>query len=390
MPHVTCQRFEIRAGQQRLALRCLLHDGDSTIRAVSVEPLPPPAPTARRLSRRRRLLFALVPLAALLLGAELVIRLVRAPGHFGSFRDLRTDLMKRNYPAERHPVLGYVPRAGFASRDNHWGTEVSIDADGMRKNGQAPPPAGARVIAAVGDSFTFGDEVDDDASWPAALERELCQPVKNGGVFGYSLAQAVLRAEAMLERFPVDAVVVSFVPDDLTRCEYSKRYTPLPWFDFAGDGIVLRNVPLDHDAASRAPGKAWKDALGHSALLDAIFANTARAWWFEDEKQVSVPSLVGRGPDLGRKLLERIAAACRARGAHLLVILQGDRAHEPSAAVLRHAETKGIQTLDLVARFLALQAQDSSLQKKWFRGHMTREGNGWVAREVAAALRARR
>ncbi|MFY9341516.1 MAG: hypothetical protein WAT39_03440, partial [Planctomycetota bacterium] len=83
---------------------------------------PSPRPPLRR---RRRLLFAFVPVLAILLVAEVVIRLVRAPGHFGSFRELRTDLLKRNYPAERHPVLGYVPRADFASRDNHWGTQVS-------------------------------------------------------------------------------------------------------------------------------------------------------------------------------------------------------------------------------------------------------------------------
>ena len=92
------------------------------------------------LSRRRRLFFALVPLAVILLGAEIVIRAVRAPLHFGSFRTLRLDLLARNYPAERDPLLGYVPRPNFGSRDNHWGTVVTIDADGMRKNGAAPPP----------------------------------------------------------------------------------------------------------------------------------------------------------------------------------------------------------------------------------------------------------
>lgn len=350
----------------------------------------PSSPPKHPLSRRRRLLFAFVPLLAVLLVAEIVIRLVRAPTYFGSFRDLRTDLLKRNYPAERHPVLGYVPRKNFQSRDNHWGTVVSIDEDGMRRNGAQPPPPGARVIAAVGDSFTFGDEVDDDASWPAQLEVELQQPVKNGGVFGYSLAQAVLRAEAMLERFSVDAVVVSFVPDDLTRCEYSKRYTLLPWFQFVGNDIALRGVPIDHDAPSPDSSKALKDLLGHSALLDGILANTVRAWWFENEKQVTVPELAGKGPELGKKLIERLAGKCRERNAHLLVVLQGDKVLPMAVTVLDHAKTLGIATLDLATRFSALQQQDPSLHRKWFRGHMTREGNGWVAREVAAALRTRR
>lgn len=353
----------------------------------------PPAETTPRarapLSRRRRLLFALVPLFALMLVGEVVIRLVRAPLHFGSFRDLRVDLMARNYPAERHPTLGYAPRPDFASRDNHWGTQVSIDGDGMRRNGPSAPPAGDRVIAVVGDSFTFGDQVDDDATWPAQLEGILGKPVKNGGVFGYSLTQAVLRAEAMLERFPVATLVVSFIPDDLNRCEYEKRYTPVPWFDLDGDSIVLRNVPIP-DAPPDDAAKRWKNALGHSALVDAVLANTCKAWWFENEKQVKVPHLEGKGRDLGKKLIERIAANCRTRGVHLFVLLQDKKPDDAALAVLRHAESLGVPVLDLASKYAALVAAGPGAHDGWFDGHMTRAGNRWVAEELANALRAPR
>ncbi len=347
------------------------------------------APRPRTLSRRRRLLFALLPLAALLFAAEVVIRLARAPLHFGSFRDLRVDLLRRNYPAEPHPQLGYAPRPNFCSRDNHWGTAVSIDADGLRRNGDGPAPPGATFVAAVGDSFTFGDQVDDDASWPAQLEQLIGRPVKNGGVFGYSLTQAVLRGEWLLARFPVSTLVVSFIPDDLARCEYRKRYTPVPWFDLRGDELVLQPLPpAGSETADSA--KWWKDLLGHSALLDAVFANTRRAWWFEDEKQVPVPHLRGRGREIGQKLVERIDAACRARGVQLLLVLQGDAPHPDATAVLRHAEARGVQTLDLIDRFLAAKQLDPEVQTRWFDGHMTRSGNRWVAEQIAAALAAPR
>src|SRR5690606_25037038 len=109
-----------------------------------------------------------------------------------------------------------------------WGTRVTIDADGFRGNGPPAPPG--RPVLAVGDSFTFGDQVDDDETWPAYLERILQRPVRNGGVFGYSLAQAVLRAEEEVPRLGADWLVVSFIPDDIVRCELAKRYAPLPWF----------------------------------------------------------------------------------------------------------------------------------------------------------------
>lgn len=317
--------------------------------------------------------------------AEVTIRLVRAPLHFGSFRALRVDLMQRNYPAELHPTLGYVPRAHFDSQDNHWGTHVSIDADGMRRNGDGPPPPGDRVVAAVGDSFTFGDQVDDDASWPAQLEQMLGRPVKNGGVFGYSLSQIVLRGEAMLARFPVTELVVSFIPGDLERCGFSKRYTPVPWFDIGAQGLIL-HLPPPAGTEPSTSAKRWKDALGHSALLDAVLANTVRAWWFENEKQVPVPHLHGRGKEIGKLLVERIAAACRARGVRLLLVLQGDAPFADATEVMAHAASIGVQTLDLIERFGALSLQDPDLHERWFDGHMTPEGNRWVAAQIAAAL----
>lgn len=341
-----------------------------------------------RRSRRHRFWFALVPVTALLLVGEVTVRLVRAPSHFGSFRDLRVDLMRRGYPAVNDPRLGYVPKPGFAGADNHWGTRVTIDSDGCRRNGTAPPPAGERCVVAVGDSFTFGDQVDDDATWPAQLERNLGRPVKNGGVFGYSFVQSILRAEDLIARFPVETLVVSLISDDLPRSEYSKRYTPVPWFDLQDGGIVLRNSPVEDtsDPTERSQ-RPLKNVLGHSALLDALLANTLRQRWIEDEKQVPIPHLQGRGHLVGRKLTERIAAACLARGTRLLLVLQGKEPTDEALAMLRHAEAHGIATLDLATAYDQQLAAGPDLAARYFAGHMTRQGNGWVADRIAAALR---
>ena len=54
------------------------------------------------------------------------------------------------------------------------------------------------LTLAAGDSFTFGDEVNDDESWPAALEQLTGRRVINAGVPGFGLDQAVLRAEQLM------------------------------------------------------------------------------------------------------------------------------------------------------------------------------------------------
>lgn len=352
--------------------------------------MPAPAPARPPLPLRRRLLFAAIPLLALLVVGELAVRAVRAPLHFGSFRDLRTDLLKRNYPAAKDPQLGYVPKAGFASRDNHWGTLVSIDADGLRRNGPNPPPPGERVVVCVGDSFTFGDEVDDDASWPAQLEQAIAKPVKNGGVFGYSFAQTALRAEQLLPRIAADALVVSLIPDDVKRCEQSKRYSEIPWFDVAGDELVLRNVPVPDSDRSELDRQWVRRLLGHSALCDTICWNVAPVWWAGGAREAWVhPRPFGR--TIVAKLLARLQAQCRARGVRLLLVLQD--VAEPSAegredgrAVVAAAAALGIETLDLQAEFDALAAREPELKQRWFVGHMAPAGNAWVAGRIADTL----
>ena len=59
---------------------------------------------------------------------------------------------------------------------------------------QASPGA---PILAVGDSFTFGDEVNDGQTWPAQLQLLTGRRVLNGGVSGYGFDQIVLRAEQL-------------------------------------------------------------------------------------------------------------------------------------------------------------------------------------------------
>ena len=122
-------------------------------------------------------------------------------------------------------------------------------------------------------------------------------------------------------------------------------------------------------------------------IVVSALANVARAWWFENEKQVTVPHLKGRGGEIGERLVDRIAARCRAANVRLLILLQGDTPRDDALAVLAHARERGVATLDLATEFRALHAKDPGLHERWFRGHMTREGNGWVAERVAAALR---
>src|SRR5580658_4271220 len=87
-------------------------------------------------------------------------------------------------------LLGYVPRPGYHD------FRLRIDSNGLRFTGEEHhtnlPP-----ILAVGDSYTFGEDVSDSETWPAYLQRLTGQRVLNGGVSGYGFDQIVMRAELL-------------------------------------------------------------------------------------------------------------------------------------------------------------------------------------------------
>ena len=325
----------------------------------------------------------------LLLASEIVARvdrgtLLRLENH----RLLRLERSRRGYPTMKDPRLGYVPIPSYSSRDNLWMKQVTIDENGFRSNGVAIRPEG-RPIVAVGDSFTFGDEVNDDESWPAWLEKSLERPVINGGVFGYSFGQSILRAEEILDEQSADWLIVGFIPSDIQRCEYAKWYAWKPYFALKDQGLALHYPPAETQSldAGEARLKRFKNALGYSALLDSVLAHTpARSWWFINERTIRAHP-PGAGLEISRRLVNRIAAHSLEKGYRLLLVVQGHTADDRATALIEHARQTGVATLDLIAEFLAREEGDSGLRNRYFQGHMTAEGNRWVANHISRYIR---
>jgi hypothetical protein len=147
-------------------------------------------------------------------------------------------------------LLGYVPREGFSASINApgWhGDKLTIRKDGFRSNGSEPPPLPAEVLV-VGDSFTFGEQVSDNETWPACLERKLGRGVDNGGVGGYGTAQALRRASLKLAEKSYNTLVLSTLveTDDWNfgrdRLSYRNGF-PKPTVIYTKNGIGWSAVP---------------------------------------------------------------------------------------------------------------------------------------------------
>lgn len=284
--------------------------------------------------------------------------------------------------------LGWAPIPGSSGTDQH-GNPVTILADGTRSNGAPVPLSTVGRVLAVGDSFVFGDEVADTESWPAQLERRLGRQVINGGVNGYGLDQAVLRAKDLIVRHRPEILVFSVFPDDIPRCGLSQRHRPKPFFELLpGERVALRNVPVP---VVRDGWWQWlKKASALAQRIGGLIDPPDMAVAHQEHEHVAA------------LLLQELAEFGRAQGVEVLLLLQyNDLAESQREMVnrvlyfVRRAATARIVDLYPLQRQIRERSVDEyarlfiTFDYKGERRirHMNATGNAFVAGVMAAELK---
>ena len=296
----------------------------------------------------------------------------------------RTTLAEGDRGRYRHdPQLGHVPRAGYS------GAGTTIEEDGLRRTGATLP---GPPILAVGDSFTYGDEVDDGQTWPAQLQALTGRRVLNGGVSGYGFDQSVLRAEQLAPKVKPAAIVVSFIADDIRRTEMRRLWSAdKPYFVLEDGALVPRGVPVPEraDPASTLTPAQW--VLGYSYAFDLLLRPLDLLHdWYGDHKR-ALPA--GLGPTIACRLADRLADLQKTSGAPVIVLAEYDPVvwDDPAFAaeqrkltggLLACADKAGLQTIDSFDA-LAATASPRQLYVTW---HMNEAGNRVVAALVARKL----
>jgi lysophospholipase L1-like esterase len=299
--------------------------------------------------------------------------------------DARTVLAETDRGRYVHdPQLGYVPRAGHAS------SGVTIEASGLRRTGEAL--AGAPILA-VGDSFTFGDEVDDGQTWPAQLQSLTGRRVLNGGVSGYGVDQIVLRAEQLAASFKPAVIVVAFIADDIRRTEMRRLWSAdKPYFAIDGGKLDLLGVPVPPRADPRTTLTFWQRTLGYSYLFDFILRRLDLLHdWFGDHVRVQPP---GTGERIACELARRLAELRRSSGAEVIVMAEYDPVvwDDPAFSAEQRRMTRGM--LDCAAKAglttidsfdaMAATGKPRQLYGLW---HLNEAGNRLIAKLVAEKLK---
>jgi hypothetical protein len=312
---------------------------------------------------------------------------------FANFRKRWIALEQVKDPAIFDPELGWIPNQGVwkSANDVAGNFTYTILEDGIRSNGSGEVPDPPEAILAVGDSTTFGDEVSDQETWPAQLEKLSGRRVINGGVFAYGIDQAFLRLKGLLRRDRPSTVIFSFTPDDIARCQMSERSRAKPYFDLKDGQLKLENVPVPPPSPFHNESKLVI-ALEHSLLVHTVMRRLYPDWWVgyhstqvHDEQQ---------GRLIACALLHELEGLAKTRGFKLIVLVQHleeEPFSETTAAksVLKCLSDPATRVLDLEPALSEVKAEDPARYNRLYfgmRSHMTAEGNQFVALEIYKLL----
>ncbi|MFT7678575.1 MAG: hypothetical protein ACI8QC_002568 [Planctomycetota bacterium] len=380
-------------------------------------------------SNRRRLMAVTLGVLVGLVGVDLALGKLKAEESklwppLGTFQDpaLRVMLEKRlgrervrasgandGFDAE----LGWVTRPGAHKGALEEGWINSIGARGKREYSPLPEPGRLRVVC-VGDSFTFGSEVEDTHSWPARLEAaDASIEALNFGVGGYGTDQALLRLRRDACDLGAQAVVTGLLLENILR--NVNRLRPLlyadvthpvvkPRFLLVGGELELLPHPFPTRAGLLESALAG-ELRGHVAEHEfwtasdpwPAFSNLAR-WWSarQDKVERNIPRLWQATEDEPYRLTLALLEAMRDQaldcGAeHFAVILflsrpvlESFKGQAPAwyQHLLADLAARGITAIDLYAQFLQAHASGDL----YLQTHFTPAGNALAAEAVRAWL----
>lgn len=288
--------------------------------------------------------------------------------------------------------LGWVPLPNVSQEK--WGGKINTLDDGIRSNGDSGPLKPGTFMA-VGCSFTFGDEVPDDQTWPAYLEKLTRRRVLNAGVSSYGLDQSVLRAEKLIPKYHPDVVIISLVYDTIYRMQQSVRNGICkPYFDVVNGQVVVKNQPIPFKPHAQLDW--FRSAFGHSYLVHKLMAKWFPKYWWKDTMRDECTVKIDWSkvvPGMLKKLEEDIPPGTRI----ILLVHDNINLNETRYRIVEmmlpqwRKELKRVEICNLVPAMMILKAQNPQefeslfLPPNSFR-HYSAKGNAWLAFMLSKAL----
>lgn len=337
---------------------------------------------------KAKVLLSLTGIVFIFLVLEVGARVYKGEYGFRNFLEDRINLFRSAYPVQFDPELGWIPEENFSNTVNIWKTNVSILEDGIRFNGNeenSDLKEDSDLILAVGDSFTFGDEVSDNETWPAVLKKIANKKVVNGGVFGYGIDQSFLRMKVLVAKYNPDIVIFSFIPADVGRSQLSKRTSyPKPYFEVQNGNLVLKEDHITLPPEKRLD--PLRKILGYSFFTHGFMMNVFRKYWFLGFRESEL--VHSDGQEVACLIFKEIKNFALMEGIKDIYILVQYPKH-PNEHIfpqldklLQCVDQNYLVLIDLRSDLISLKNNDYKKYKTFFsieHDHMTFEGNRFVA-----------
>ena len=117
----------------------------------------------------------------------------------------------------------------------------------------------------LGDSYTFGDQVSDNETYPYYLLQMLPNTeVINFGIHGYGNDQMLLYLKEEGVKYSPDVVILGFVGDDMNRNLLEFRDYSKPKFEFVHNKLQIKNYPVP------PPDFTLKNEIYRSKFIDLL------------------------------------------------------------------------------------------------------------------------
>jgi lysophospholipase L1-like esterase len=206
------------------------------------------------------------------------------------------------------PHRGYRLAHGLRDADVQ-GTRASTNSRGLRGTRElaVPKPSSVVRIVALGDSFTFGVGVPDDATWPAQLEAALPGvEVANLGQPAFAHDQMYFALQDDGVPLQPDAVILGFYAHDLERNELTFYCAEKPRFSPSPAGWIVENQPIPDPA----------DVYDRVRRLPLVWAVPTVLLEMVTQPAPDVASRVERGTEI----LRRIRAMAEDAGARFILV----------------------------------------------------------------------
>jgi hypothetical protein len=300
-------------------------------------------------------------------------------------------------------------RAGW-KRSNEFSAHVRVNSKGLRgpEVPYAKPEGVARVLV-VGDSFTFGAQVDEEQTMTVLLGQHLQQAVDagsasprqvetiNAGVDGWNTVNELAWLQSEGFQYEPDVVVLMY----FTGNDPGENYDTMK---------AAKRLGVDVDPTAAVPARELRRSLADASVLYAflesgIIAKLVPAPAMADLTDLDENSDLNmrRSTDVDRhedgwqlsgELLQRLREACDVQGVRLLVVgiptvEHVSNADRPPTPIVAIADAARAPVLDLLMPFRGLPEEVRTELYFPKDRHWTPTGHEQAARLVAADLMTR-